>query len=68
MVSKIIAGKNIGDMHFHNWYLYSSNSIAQGYRGMAIGSWVENNTRLGIKTDVVQIIEQGAFMVALKIV
>ena len=66
MVSKLLAGEDVGQMHLDEWDPYSRERIAQAHAGMGKSRWINNYYLYTFQPRVVNPIDQFCLAVALK--
>lgn len=67
MMAKCLAGMDIGNMHFHGGHWYCRQGIGQRYGCMRIATGIDYHSIKG-KSNLMYLINQGSFMVGLKVV
>lgn len=61
-----LSSKGVGYVYLYNRSLYCLNRIGKRYRGMGVGTCIENHT-IVVKSYLVELADKFTFAVALKI-
>src|SRR5688500_16727300 len=59
-----LAGGDVGEVHFHEWYRHREQGVTDGEAGVRIGRGVEDQSVRGGREGL-DLVDQGAFVIGL---